>query len=120
MDYLSQVQRDREATSRHDHFYVIRQRYYYGRPVDKWMEEHTVVETRDEAEMLKVLTGSDTEGPVAVIEVDVRAGTCTDISKEIALRVSEWIRDGKADLTDDLRDFIEEYFMPGSVLPAAA
>lgn len=118
MDYLSQVQRDREATSRHDHFYVIRQRYYYGRPVDKWMEEHTVVETRDEAEMIDVLIG--VEGPEAVIGVDVRAGTAADISKEIALRVSEWIRDGKADLSDDLRDFVENYYQPGSVLPAAA
>lgn len=118
MDYLAQVQRDREASSRHDHFYVIRQRYYYGRPVDRWIEEHTVVETRDENEMIKTLTGVD--GPAAVIEVDVRAGTAIDISKEIALRVSEWIRDGKADLSDDLRDFVEEYFMPGSVLPAAA
>lgn len=119
IDHLTQVRRDREAyLSRHDRFFVVRQRFYIGPPIRKWAEDHTVIETGDLTELVSALPHID--GPVAVIAVDVRAGTSADLSKEAALMVAERIRDGEFSITDDLRNFIEEQHGVGSVIPAAA
>ena len=117
-NYLAQVQRDREMTLRHDRFFVIRQRFFIGPPIREWAEDYTVIEARELNEAVDYLMNLD--GPRAVIAVDVRAGTATDVSKAVALEVSSRIRAGEADLCGDLRDFIEEYFAPGSLLPAVA
>ena len=117
MNYLAQVQRDRVATLRHDKFFVVRQRYYIGSPINRWAEDHTVIETGDFSEVIKVIIPLD--GPKQVIAVDVMAGTSVDVSKAAALEVSSLIRNGEADLCVDLRDFIEEHFPVGSLLPAA-
>lgn len=117
MDYLAQVQRDRIATCRHDRFFIIRQRYYIGNPIDRWAEEHTFIETDDMNDVVTEIFSID--GPKSVIYVDVAKGTSADVGKEVARKVADRIRSGLYDLTDDARDFIEEYFMPGSLIPAA-
>ncbi len=115
MNHLAQVQRDREATSRRDHFYVIRQRFCEGFS-GRWVETHEVVETRDEREVVATLCML--EGPDAVFEIDVKAGTVRDISKEIALRAAEYVRDGGATLDEDIQNFVEDHHGVGTVLPA--
>lgn len=118
VDHLTQVHRDRDAyLSRHDRFFVVRQRFWIGPPIRQWAEEHAVIETNDIAEVISALPHID--GPEAVIAVDLRAGTSADVSKDTALRVAECIRDGEFSLTDDLRIFIEEHWPVGSIIPAA-
>ncbi len=115
MDCLAQVQSDREATSRRDHFHVIRQRFCEGYS-GRWVETHEVVETQDEREVVATLCML--EGPDAVFEIDVKSGTVKDISKEIALRAAEYVRDGGATLDEDIQNFVEDHHGVGTVLPA--
>lgn len=117
-DHLAQVRRDREAyLSRHDRFFVVRQRFFIGPPIRQWAEDHTVIETGNITEVIRALPHID--GPEAVIAINVRNGTSDDVSKGVALLVAGHIRDGEFNLTDDLRNFIEEHWPVGSVIPAA-
>ena len=103
---------------RHDKFFVIRQRFFIGPPIREWAENYTVIETRDLHEAVDRLMNLD--GPRAVIEVDIGAGTAIDVSKAVAIEVASRIRNGDADLCGDFRDYVEEHFAPGALLPATA
>lgn len=104
------------AMSRHEHLFLVRCRFHLPHS-RKWAEEYEVIETTELSTAVDKLLGLD--GPKAVIEIDLRAGTSRDVSEAAAHQVAQRIRNGDADLTRDRVEFCQEHLGVG-VLPAVA
>lgn len=104
--------------SRHDHFFVVRQLFHLGHPINRWTEDHTVLEERHLVNVVEMLP--DLSGPKSIVEVSVTSGVARDVSCDAARLVAGKIRSGDMPPTRDLINFVEDHHGVGTLLPAVA